>query len=73
MMLLDITENYFSLHFVYDVYPLNCLLSYLDVLNAKLQYFISSSTGKMDIYPRECCENKLLRNLVDQRNTQTFL
>ena len=47
--------------------------AYLDVLNAELQHLVGSSTDEVDIYTRQCCEHKLLRNLIDQRNTQTFL
>lgn len=47
--------------------------THLDVLNAEFQHFIDSSADEVDIYTRQCSKHKLLRNLVDQRDTQAFL
>lgn len=48
-------------------------LSHLNVLNSKIKHLIGSSADEVEIYTIQSNEHKFFRNLVNQRDTKTFL
>lgn len=47
--------------------------SHLDALNPQIQHLVDSRVDEGEVDPRQTGEHQLFRNLVDQRDTETFL
>lgn len=47
--------------------------SHLDALDSKVQHLVGCCVDEGEVDPRQTGEDEFLRNLVDQRDAETFL